>query len=411
MKRKLLILSAIVFIIKALLLIHSGNFETMNPDEESNFLIATNYLEGKNYTNSSGELSSFHGSFTVFLYQYLIQNNISKESYIIFYHFLALLVFVLSISYFYKLLRHFRIPENIAFLSVVLYSFYPSNIYYIGNLFTYEKFVLPILIFIFYLLLEAFKKNIINKLFWTLPILVSISCLFRAQLIFVYFLLFVTFGVYAIVFWRKQKVIKEKSITYLLTGFLMILTHFPLLNKNHKMFGKYILSTQIGYELMQGHNDFARGSWFGGWSNKESMYYKYSKENITNLDDLNEYEEGIKRKEFALNWIKNNPKKEMELVLRKTGIFILPKNYETGYNIINIIVHLMFISAVLFMILRRKIDLNSIFILSPIIAVYTLCQIFFVGLRWRYYVEPFFILFATYQIVEYAYAQQWLKRQ
>ena len=78
MNKNIKILILIVFLIKVTLLLVWGDFQSMNRDEESNYEIATNYLDGKNYTNNSGKLSAFHGSFTVLLYKKLIEYKISK---------------------------------------------------------------------------------------------------------------------------------------------------------------------------------------------------------------------------------------------------------------------------------------------------------------------------------------------
>lgn len=381
----------------------------MNPDEENSYKISTNYLAGKGYTNN-GKKSAYHGSFTVFLYQKLIQYKISKKAYIVFYHFLALILFLISIPYFFKILLFFQVPKNIALLPTTIYAFYPSNIYYIGNFFWYEKIVLPLLIIAFYSLFQVFKENQKNKLFLLLPIIVTLSCLLRAHMIVVYFMVILAFIIYALFSYRTQKLIPQKISVLSLTLLLMIAAHVPILIKNHKLFGEYILSTQTGYELMQGHNDLARGNWNPDCYDKESVYYKYSAKNIKNLSSLNQYEEGIARKEFTINWIKNNPKQELILIFKKTAIFFLPKNFSSAYHLVNTIVHLGFFMGFLFMMTYKRIDSTSILLLSPVFAVYLISLIFFVGLRWRYYAEPFFILFATYHLVEYAYRKKWIKQ-
>ena len=122
---------------------------------------------------------------------------------------------------------------------------------------------------------------------------------------------------------------------------------------------------------------------------------------IPNLDLLNEYEEGQARKDFAIKWIKTNPVKEVELIARKIAIFMLPVNFEKGYNLINILVHLLFILSLLLVLFKRRIDRTLLVLLSPTLGALLLSLVFFVGLRWRYYAEPFFILTLTYVLFSY----------
>ena len=382
-----------------------GGFQFMNPDEEGNFNIAINYLENNKYS-INGRLTSFHGSFTVFVYKFLIENELSKYWYIIFYHVLSIIIFVISIPFFYNLSFKLSNHTIISMFSTILYCFYPSNLIFIGNIFTYEKFVLPLLIINFSLLFNLVKSNEYNILIFLIPLTLTLSCLLRAQVIIIYSVIFIFFIFYSVFYIKKHKL---KIIFWVLTFIIVIvnsISHIPILIKNHNMFGSYILSTQLGFELMQGHNDLARGSW-----NPGIHYDNYSREKIPNLANLNEHEISLERKIFAVNWLKNNPFKELELIIRKTAIFLLPRNYEAGFNPINIFVHFCFLWGVALTVIRRKFDSTSFLIVSPILGVYILSIIFFVGFRWRYYAEPFFILLALYQILEYAYDKQWLRRK
>lgn len=400
MRQHLIYLMLAVAIVKLLILILGVDALEMHSDEKNNYQIADNYLKGKNYTDGTGKLTSFHGSFNVWVYQKMIEYNIDKQYYIIFFQCLVLIVFVISLPYFYKILLLFSVPNNIALFSTTIYGFYPSSLYYLGSLFLYENLMTPIMIIVFYVLLNTFKENMTSTLFRLVPFIVTISCLFRPQLLFIYFLIFAVFSFFLLTHWRHQRYNKQKLLILSATALCIIFTHLPILIKNYNLFGSYILSTQVGYELMQGHNDLARGSWYGGWSDAANPYYAYSKKHIKNLDNLNEYEESEARKAFALEWIKNNPLKEAELILRKTAIFFLPRNYEGGFHPINLFVHTAFLISLFLMTFYRKIDFNALSLLLPIAAVYILCQIFFVGYRWRAYIEPFFILFATYGLVK-----------
>ena len=167
------------------------------------------------------------------------------------------------------------------------------------------------------------------------------------------------------------------------------------------MFGSYVISTEAGYVFMFGHNDMARGAWPGNPDTGEYSYNDYSKDVIQDLDKLNEAEEGVARGKYALGWIKSNPLKEFELIARKIEIFMLPKNFLSGYNPLNIIVHALFLISIIIAIREKKVDSITLLFASPFIASLLLSLIFFVDFRWRYFSEPSFILIASYQLWKY----------
>lgn len=181
---------------------------------------------------------------------------------------------------------------------------------------------------------------------------------------------------------------------------MLILAQVPVFKKNHAMFGSYILSTQPGFEFLRGHNPLARGSNWGDDPN--NVFYKYVMDQIPNIDYLNEYEESLAWRSLAIKWILNNPFSELKLIVRKIAIYFLPQNYNYGlpgnrlYNPINLIVHLLFLVSIALTLIKfrsiviRKVD---ILVLIPIIFSILLGLIFFVGYRWRYYGEPFMIIY------------------
>lgn len=258
----------------------------------------------------------------------------------------------------------------------------------------YENLVLPMLVVIVSRMLQANKKGF-NKLDYILvPFLVVFSCLYRPQLLLIYAILFLVFTLFRI---------KEKKWNLLLIPCIVlpsiILSHIPIFLKNHHMFGHYVLNTQTGFELLQGHNPFARGSWNGSWKNPENEFYKYIHHEIPNIQNLNQYEENKARQELALTWIKENPLKEIQLSFRKLLIYFTPQNYGDKYgarlyNPINFIVYLGFIIAIIVSIAQKRWDREKTIIISPIIGSILLSLVFFVGYRWRLYAEPFMIIFS-----------------
>ncbi len=399
MKCKLTIIIILTITIKVILTFLVFNDFMMNPDEERNYQIAFNNQNGNGYTvynteNKSFIQSAFHGSFTVLVYEFLLKNKIKKEIWIIFIQVFWIILFGLSINYFYKLCLHFLNNEKYALYATLTYCFYPSILIYIGILFSYENLVLPLLVIITYKLLYSFRDGFIKWDYLLIPISVSLSCLFRPQSIAIYFVVFFVY-VCIVLIKKSYSLIPLLLLTFSIT----FLFHIPLLLKNKKMFGEYILSTQTGFELLQGHNPTARGSWMGNWQDSTNQLYQYSHSQIKNISKLNELEESKARQKVAVKWIKENPISEIKLILRKIAIYFLPKNYEVLYgsnflNPINFFVHVFFLCFILIKLFKMVIKLDDFIIFAPIAASILLSIIFFVGYRWRYYAEPFMIIFA-----------------
>jgi hypothetical protein len=188
---------------------------------------------------------------------------------------------------------------------------------------------------------------------------------------------------------------------YFFIAILGFASHFPSLQKNKQLFGSYILSTQTGYEILQGHNPYAKGSWMGNWLLPSSELYHYSHKKIPDIETLNQYTEGLARKKVAFTWIKENPLDEIKLSFRKLLLFFLPRNFEflpfnQLPNPINFIFYAGFMAFVIMSLLQKNKcwNIEKTIILIPIIGAIGLTLVFFMGARWRYYAEPFMIIFA-----------------
>ena len=123
-KLTLLILS--IFILKVALILFFGDFEQMNRDEERNYNIALNFINGLGYT-IDGVKTAWHGSFSVMVYKGLITLNIDKEFYITFIHFLSILIFIASIPFFYRLLLMVNVSEKVSLFGTLIYCIYPVS--------------------------------------------------------------------------------------------------------------------------------------------------------------------------------------------------------------------------------------------------------------------------------------------
>jgi len=408
-KRHLIYLIIVLVIIKIGFVCVNNDELRLNADERRNFKIAANYLQRRGYTvfdnkTDSYKQTAFHASFPVFTYILLQKINLGQTSWALIIHFLATALYAISILYFYRTVKIFFRNNLGRLVATLLYGLYPSVIYYIGSFSIYENITMPILVIIMYKLIKYSTNSPVRYYdFIVIPILVTISCLYRTQLIFIYFGIFSTFFiVIAANYIKKKYKIKNLLWILLLTGTIVVLSHIPILKKNHAMFGSYILSTQAGFEFLQGHNALAKGSHQGRWKTPDDNLYNYIRKQIPNFDSLNEYEQSVALRNLAIKWILDNPFGELKLMARKIAIYFLPQNYgplpgRSFYNPINFIVHLLFLASFMLTLIKfRSIAIRNkdILVLSPIIFSILLSLIFFVGYRWRYYAEPFMIIYS-----------------
>lgn len=355
----------------------------LNHDEQANWKIAENHLSGLGYT-FNGSKTSFHSSSCVLFYEGLQLAGISRRVWEWFCTISSLALFIISIFYFHRLAKF--INEKYAFWPTLLYIFYPAN-FYIGSLQFYENMVLPAMVILVAIIAEGiFVRRSLKWQEWLfIVVIVILSSYLRYVTLIIYLFLFT---VCIILF-------KEYRTRFALLILILIAAQVPALIKTYNQFGAPLLSTQTGFELMQGHSDLARGSLWGSWSDETNPYYKYSRIVIPGLDSMNELEESKARAAFALNWIKENPLKELVLIARKVAIYFSPLNYKwlptsNWYNPVNLAVHLGFL---VFCFRFRRSKENYLLIAIPM-ACLLITIIFFVVYRVRFFAEPFMILCA-----------------
>ena len=369
----------------------------MNPDEESNFKIAKNNIDGHGYshfnnTSKTYKPSAFHSSFTVFLYERLILSGLDFDLYIIFYYLITSILHSISLLALYQILK--PIGHKFAFLGLSLWALFPSTIYFINPLFLYESFCTAGLIIIYERICkvrlsgDAKCHDLIIILFLSM-----IGVFLRLQLIPILISLFS----FTIIFPGKAKRFE------LLFGMVIIMTlislmSIPVLEKNKKDFGRYVISTQSGFELWEGSNPLARGSWSGSGESR-----KLGMTNIPNVENLNQLELSDKLKYKAIAWATSHPYDYFVLSLRKLAIYFLPQNYEVMpgsrfYNPINAIVYFAALFFIFTSIFRNKDIPNTMVLIAPILGSISLTLVFFVGYRWRYYAEPFMLICSIYML-------------
>ncbi len=398
--KKVIYTSLLFGLLRIVLLFYHNPNLIMNIDEESNFEVAMNHFQGRGYTYFDPERNgyfptAFHSSFSIFVYENIVlKNHIHKRTWVSFCNILSGILLALSVWYFFQLSLFF-LNEKTSWYCTLMYVIFPSVLYYIGTLFWYEQMVLSLLIIIIYLVIKSLKTSL-TPVEWLICVIgITLCSLIRLQTVAIFapLLLFVI----SILLIRRHYL---KVIIY--TGIVLIATvsHFPSLAKNKQIYGHYILSTQTGFELLQGHNPFAKGSWMGDWLLPQSALYQYSHKKIPHIGTLNQYQESKARKAVAIEWIKENPLSELKLAVRKIALYFLPRNFEfLPYhhilNPINLVVYLSFLYFLIQSLIQfqKKWTAEMVILMTPFIGSMALTLIFFMGARWRFYAEPFMIIF------------------
>ena len=366
----------------------------MNPDEEENYIIAKNHLIGHGYTvydikTNTYIKTAYHSSFTVFLYEWVLLYLGNFDLFIIGILFLSAILHFVALLAFYKINTKLH-SISFSYIGFFIYALFPSIFFYIGALFSYENIALSCIVIGICLLISTDKLNnlYLFKLF-AVFLFSIISVFLRAQTLPIWGLIFFVY----LLCNNSQKPIYRSAIFFLFIT-IMYLMHIPVFHKNESMFGERVVSTQFGDALFQGANPKARGSWDGSGKAIESALSDLKNRNSLSGLDVSHV---LERK--AITWIVGHPLDYTFLLARKLAIFFLPQNYEVlpfskFYNPINAVVYLGFFLFLFSQIKRPQLSSIDTLLLAPILGSLLLSLLFFVGYRWRYYAEPFMIIFS-----------------
>ncbi|MFN8436432.1 MAG: hypothetical protein U0V72_02245 [Cytophagales bacterium] len=374
------------------------------PDEQDAYNIAENIVNlGKqvihNDFSNSLQLTARRGAGNIFLYSFLITNQIKISAFVLGYYILYIFLFVWSVSSFNKILKFYEIDDKLIKIAVLVYCLYPSSLYYIGTKPFWENFAVCVLVIFFQLFITNSQKWYINSI---VALLALFSMILRPHCMPIFVFL-------SIVFVYRKYLTKANMIILIIMLFFYSIINCLLIVRNQKYTGYKTSTTQIGFELLQGHNPDARGSWrfYNYQTDTNNVIHKFFKSKIPNSNFNNEFEQSKLRQNVAIQWAINNPIKEIEITLRKVAIFFLPQNFEldqssSWWNPINLVIHIGFIFYLfLMMIYREKRTFNHYLLIVPFICSIAISIIFFTGYRWRFYCEPFMIISAFVFVNKY----------
>lgn len=394
----------LVIVLKVVIILLVNDQLALNYDEFDAYNIASNIVKGKgqvifNDICNCNLPTARRGAFNILLYQYLIIWGISIATFVVFYYVLYFILFVISIICFYKICIYYLQSIKLSQVAAVIYILYPSSLIYIGSSVFYENIAICSLVIFFYYFIVNYSFN----LYKLMPLLVVslLSLLLRPHTMPIFMVLSVI-GILV-----NLRISKWKLVS--LIGFigLVLLCNYGLVQRNENLVGHKITSSQLGFEILQGHNPFARGSWmsFNYQTDTSHPIYLLVKKEAPNVILTDEFVQSETRKQLGIKWILDHPKDEIVLTCRKIAIFLLPQNFEsmntsTWYNPINLLVHLFFLGFIGYVIIKKKFNINNILLIIPFVICLLLSIVFFVGYRWRYYCEPFMIIGAMFMIRE-----------
>lgn len=387
------------------LLWHNNPGLEWNWDEVRNARIAENWLQGRGYVSFDAgrqqlRPDAFHASFPVWGYAAWFKLGLPRHYFTAAVYLLTALGGVLTGWYARRTLRWYGLPPRPATAGALLLALYPSVLWYVGAWFWYENLCLPVLIWATYQLLRLLGgRPLPLAKAALLAAAVVLSCLLRGYLLAVYG------GLFAVLlgrsYWLGPAAWRRAAPVAALTLALTLAAHVPVLLKNHRLFGAYVLSTQPGFELLQGHNGVSQGRFMFDWDEPGRPFGHWVQQQLPQLPALNQYQESQARARLAARWIARHPGAELRLLGHKLLAFFSPENFvandfHTRYHPVTAVVHLAFLLSLLATLVRwrgLRFRPDDALLLLPAAVVLLLSLVFFVGYRWRLFAEPAFVLF------------------
>ncbi|GAB3827174.1 hypothetical protein GCM10028821_10500 [Hymenobacter jeollabukensis] len=392
-------------VLRLALLWHNNPGLEWNWDEVRNARIAEHWLQGRGYVSYDAlrqqlRPDAFHASFPVWVYAAWFKLGLPRHYFTAAVYLLTALGGIVTFRYAQQILRWYRLPPPAAWFGGLLLTLYPSVLWYIGAWFWYENLCLPALVWVTYQLLRLLEgRPLPLPKALLLAAVVTASCLLRGYLLAVYG------GLFALLLWyayrRGREYLRQVWRPALLTLALTLLLYLPIFVKSHRLFGAYILSTQPGFELLQGHNPVTQGRFMFDWDEPGRPFARWVRQQIPQLPRLDQYQESQARAHLAREWISQHPAAELRLLGRKLLVFFSPENFvaddfRTRYHPLTAAVHLAFLLSLLATALRwrgLRFQRPDALLLLPVAVVLLLSLVFFVGYRWRLFAEPAFVLF------------------
>lgn len=321
-------------------------------------------------------------------------------------NYIALLFFLISIPYFFHLLKSLGIKnKTIQNFTTGAYLVFPSTLIYIGCVPLYENICLPISIIGISFLLKLLSGESKNTFFTFLgcSFMLTISMMLRPQVLTPTVFTLMAFGIFVIIKTKKEGFKANKYIWKFIAIFsvVFIMLQSCVFIVNYKYF-KQIFYTNRGDAFMWGHYDLAKGSWDGTVDLKGTVGYNYERKIIPGYDDMTEIEQNNAQNKIGKEWIKNNLDKEIKLTFKKLAILFMPYNFENlVFNFPMFIIHIgLFLFLIFFIFNFNTLRKNPavVFILVWIFGIVFVNLMFFVEYRVKYFADPYMLILTAFLI-------------
>lgn len=381
-KRKIFLILIFGFLIRFAFILTLKN-QLYFDDEYEYLKIVDNFLSGKGFIISEN-LKSFRPP----LYPLLLSLFKVLHFNLFFLRFFQVLISTFTVYLIY-LISEEVFGEKVAILSSLISTFWPFFIFYNGFLLTETFFVFLVVLTLFYAvkLVDKDGKNSFKA-----GITMGFAGLTRPTI-----QIFLPVVLLLILSFKESLKIKFKKILFLSIGFSLVLS--PWIIRNYKIFHKFIPGTTMGgWVFWEGNNPMSDGG-----------PCRHFPEGILEIEET---ERDRLLYKMAIEKIKENPERFLWLLKNKFIRFwnIVPNAPEfkrLRYKLISIFsfgfLMPFFIIGFIFSIKIKKAQFfHSIIILFTIFHM-----IFLSSIRYRFPIEPFYIILSSFGILSLANLRGW----
>ncbi len=399
--RKLLSFITIVALLLRVGVMIGNNPLTLKYDEVDYYMLGKNLYEGKGFVAHEKTQVQFQGGNpgeptayrTIILPAFLALHFFIFGDHIIFPKISLIILSALCCIYI-GLLGRKAFNAKVGLISALVWAFYPTALlswYSADKVFT-EGLGIFFLIASFYYLLFAFRNYSFKNIFAS-AVLFGLAILTRG-----YLALALPLVVAYLFFFATEKKFK----TAFLFGLFASIIIGSWMTRNYFVMGKPVLSTQTD-SFYWGNNDWTKGSvnkevfTMSPWTapQVQNLVIKYP--GIQNYSEIQLSEVWSKE---AFEYMKLHPSRTLSLGVKKTAAYILPLQvWSAGFYKIHYVYLFLLIGtiAAFYIIKNRK---EYFLLLLPFAGGWIATLLTISMDRYRYTVEPFFIVIGVFGLLE-----------
>ncbi|MEW6620523.1 MAG: glycosyltransferase family 39 protein [bacterium] len=403
----LIILLTVAFIIRLLYVIFISTLQAPPTGDGVDYdMIGMNIINGYGYSLYPGVPTSYRPP----LYQFFLAGI-----YFCFGHSYAVVRIIQSlIGALTCLITYFMGKElfnkNIGMLSSLLLVFYPSAIYFCGQIYTEGIFIFLLTISMFYAIKVYKKPSLKNQIIC--GILIGLSILTRPILL--PFLPFIF--IWCILIFKQKKV---AIMNFSIITLFILLTLSPWTIRNYIVHHRFVpIATLGGPSFFVCNNPFEKN---GIWYMPNEAEWRQMGEKPPNMatrppspyistdfgaplwwwKDLSEVENEKKHYRLAINWIKNHPQEFIKLCGKKLIRFWEWETQSAApiaqkYKLINLLSYAILLPFMVIGLFFSFKEFKKFAIIYLLILQFTLNTILFYGsTRFRTPLDPYLLIFAS----------------